>query len=301
MRTTPKYFLILAVTAGAALTAYGCASDEPSTAPNAAAETRVVQTKLQDVHAKYDWIGKYHTDGLAYVYSQLAKGNGKPRTRAEICRVAVKATKDFHKAQGRGEVPTGLMDPSLVSGVCPDETGKTSKTILVSGATRKTELSAGGVSLIDQITTLTNTATSRTELINGVLNIESQAAYLPPEEAGAVIAVGSIAISSVDYWEANLSAWVAIPVVKATAYSLSPLEMTAATVVSTAAPIVGPRYGAGWWQSPTVRQLRTVLSADAIAGARSIYSSWLLGPVGWDAAAAAALVSSVITALSLLF
>jgi hypothetical protein len=301
MRTTPKYFLILAVTAGAALTAYGCASDGPSTAPDATTDLRIVQTKLHDAHAKYDWIGKYHTDGLGYVYAQLAKGNGKPRTRKEICKVAVKATKDFHKAQGRGDVPEGLIDPSLISGLCPDEGGKPNKTILVSAPTRKAELSAGAVSLIDQITYLTSTATSRDALVNGVLNIESQAAYLPPDDAGAVIAVGSVALSSIDYWEANLSAWVAIPVVKATAYSLSPLEMTAATVVSTTAPILGPRYVSGWWQNPFVKGFRAVLASDAIAGARSVYASWYLGPIGWDAAAASALAASVITALALLF
>lgn len=301
MRTTPKYFLILAVMAGAALTTYGCASDGPSTAPKTNESTRIAQTNLQDVHARYDWIGKYHTDGLAYVYAQLAKGNGKARTRAEICQVAVKATKDFHRSQGRGDVPAGLIDPSLVSGLCPEEGGKPSKTILVSGATRKTELSAGAVSLIDQITYLTSTATSRVALVNGVLNIESQSAYLPPDEAGAVIAIGSIALSSLDYWEANLSNWVAIPVEMATAYSLSPLDMTSATVISTTAPIVGPRYVSGWWQNPFVKGFRTVLAADAIGGARSVYASWYLGPIGWDAAAAAALASSVITALSLLF
>src|SRR6476620_8816997 len=104
MRTTPKYFLILAVMAGAAVVSASCASDGPSTAP-VSENNRIVQTNLQDVHAKYDWIGKYHTDGLAYVYEQLAKGSGKARGRAEICKIAVKAIKDFHRSQGRGDVP----------------------------------------------------------------------------------------------------------------------------------------------------------------------------------------------------
>jgi hypothetical protein len=302
MRTTPKYFLILAVMAGATVVSASCASDGPSTAPKAGESTRIVQTKLQDVHAKYDWIGKYHTDGLAYVYSQLAKGNGKARTHAEMCKIAAKATKEFHKAQRHSDVPAGLVDPALINDVCPtDDAGKTNQTVLVSGATRKTELSAGAISLIDQITYLTNTATSRTALLNGILNIESQSAYLSPDDAGAVIAVSSVALSSLDYWEANLTAWTGLSGTKATAYSLSPLDMTAATVVTTTAPIIGPRYVSGWWQNPFVRGFRGVLFADAMAAARSIYMSWYMGPIGWDAAAAAALYASATTALALLF
>ena len=305
MRTTPKYFLILAVMAGAAGVSTSCASDGPSTAP-VRQERRVVQSKLQDVHAKYDWIGKYHTDGLAYVYSQLAKGGGKARTQQEMCKVAAKATKEFHRAQRQGDVPAGLVDPALVNEVCPDDdAAKTSKTVLVSGLARKTELSAGAVSLIDQITYLTNTATSRSMLVNGVLSIESEAAYLPPDDAGAVIAVGAVALSSVDYWEANLSNWVSLPATRATAYSLSALDMTSATVGSTTAPIVGPRFFTGpgdrWWQNPFVRGFGKVLAADAMTAARSIYASWYMGPIGWDAAAAAALFASAVTALSLIF
>jgi hypothetical protein len=301
MRTTPKYFLILAVMAGAAVVSASCASDGPSTAP-VSASPQVVQSKLQDVHAKYDWIGKYHTDGLAYVYDQLAKSDGKPRNHAQMCKIATRAIKEFHRAQRHADVPAGLVDPSLINDVCPTgEDGKTSKTVVVSGVTRKADLSPGAVSLIDQITYLTNTATSRSMLINGILNVESQSAFLPPDEAGAVIAVGSIALSSLDYWEANLSAWVGLPTTLATAYSLSPLDMTRATVISTAAPIVGPRYGTGWWQNPFVKGFRGVLLADALAAARSIYVSWYMGPIGWDAAACSALFASVASALALLF
>lgn len=304
MRTTPKYFLILAVMAGAAVISASCASDGPSTAP-VRQEPRIVQSKLQDVHDKYDWIGKYHTDGLAYVYSQLAKGNGKPRTQAEMCKIVAKATKEFHKAQRHGDVPAGLVDPALINDVCPAaDGGTTKKTVLVSEVTRKTELSAGAVSLIDQITYLANTAESPAALQNGVLNIESQAVYLSPDDAGAVIAVGSVTLSSLDYWGTNLSNWVELPATKVSAYSLSPLAMTSATVTSTTGPIVGPRYITGpppnWWKNPFVRGFRIVLLADAMAAARAIYASWYLGPIGWDAAASSALFASATTAIWLL-
>jgi hypothetical protein len=298
MRTTPKYFLILAVMAGAAVISASCASDGPSTAP-VRENPRIAQAKLQDAHDKFDWIGKYHTDGLAYVYSQLAKGSGKPRTQKEMCRIIAKATKEFHKAQRHGDVPAALVDPALVNDECPaDDNGK-NKTVLVSGMTRKTELSDGAVSLIDQITYLTGTATSHAALVNGVQNIESQSGYLAPDDAGAVVAVGSIALSSLDYWEANLDAWVSLPGTKSTAYSLSPLNMTEATMMSATAPILGPRYVTGpqghWWQNPFVKGFGRVLTADALTAARSAYISWYLGPVGWDAAAASALFASATT------
>ena len=46
MRTTPKYFLILAVMAGAAVVSASCASDGPSTAP-VSENNRIVQTNLR--------------------------------------------------------------------------------------------------------------------------------------------------------------------------------------------------------------------------------------------------------------
>lgn len=304
MRTTPKYFLILAAMAGAAVVSASCASDGPSTAPDAQTRSsRVAQDKLKDAHDKFDWIGKYHTDGLAYIYSQLAKGSGKPRSKQETCRIIAKATKEFHKAQRHTDVPAAFADPALVNEVCPSDDGaKPSTTVLVSGQTRKTDLSAGAVNLIDQITYVTATATSRSVLLSGVLDIESQAASLSPDDLGAVVAVGSVALSSMDYWEANLSSWGTLPGM-ATAYSLSPVDVTAATVGSMTTPLQGPRFftgrAPGWWQNPFVSGFKKVLIADALAAARVIYSTWYMGPIGWDAAASAALFSSATTAFAL--
>lgn len=304
MRTTPKYFLILAVMAGAAVVSASCASDGPSTAP-VSQDARITQTKLQDLHAKYDWIGTYHTDGLAYVYTQLAKGSGKPRTQAEMCRIAAKATKEFHKAQRHAEVPIGLVDVSLANEVCPaDDGGNVSRTVLAPGpiaSPRKTELSATAVSLINQIIYLASTATSRAALLNGIMNVEMQAAILPPAEAGAVIGIAAITRSSLDYWDVNLDAWVSLPATKAVAYTLTANDLTAATVVSTAAPLVGPRFTPRWWQNPFVQGFGKVLAADGMSAARTIYVAWELGPIGWDAAAASALFSSSVTAVSLIF
>lgn len=297
MRTTLKYFAILASTASAALISASCASDGPPTAP-ATTDIAVAQTRLKDLHDKYDWIGQYHTDGLAYVYSQLTKDNGKPKSRADICKIAAKATKEFHKMARKGSVPAGLVDPSLNNEVCPDDFGSARKTVILSGTngSHRTDLSAEAVNLMDQIVTITNSSTSRYAYVTGVENVEAQAVYLPPDEAGAVIAVGSVALSSVDYWEANLSNWVSISTTRPAAYSLTALDMSGAIVSSVSAPSLAPRFGP-WWSSPFGR----VLAADAMAALRTAYISWMLGPVGVDACVANALWASTAAALSLLF
>ena len=56
-----------------------------------------------------------------------------------------------------------------------------------------------------------------------------------------------------------------------------------------------------WWQHPVVRGYLKIVAADAMGAARTIYTTWELGPIGWDAAAAAGLWSSVTMTLSLLF
>lgn len=302
MRTTMKYFAVLACMAGATIVAESCAPDGPPTEP-AQTNARLTQQKLQDLQARYAWIGKYHTDGLAYVYSQLAKGNGKPRTRAEVCRIAAKATKEFHKANRHADVPAAFVDPSLINEVCPSDPGSGDKTILVGpggGFSPKSELSLTAQNYMNQITYLAGNSTSRYALVTGIQNIESQAAMLRADEAGAVVAVGSVALSSLDYWEANLSSWVSLPGALATAYSLSPSDVASSTVASVGAPALAPRNGS-WWQNPYVRGFGKVLAADGLAAARTLYIAWELGPVGADAAAASALWASGTTALALMF
>jgi hypothetical protein len=127
------------------------------------------------------------------------------------------------------------------------------------------------------------------------MTIQSSAvANLPPDNAGAVVAVVSIALSSLDYWEANMHNWITLDIAKqysraAGAGSLLPI----ADIASFARP--------NWWSHPFVQGYIKVVSADAMGGARVLYTTWRLGPIGWDAAAAAALWSSVTMMMSLLF
>jgi len=301
MRTTLKYFAILASMAGAALISASCASDGPPTAP-VKVDAALTQQKMQELHDKYDWIGQYHTDGLAYIYTQLTKGNGKPKSHADLCRIAAKATKEFHKTARHGELPTSFVDPALVAEVCPSD-ASVNATILVApkgNSPVRADMSVAALNLIDQITNIAYTATTRSAYVNGVQNAEAQAVYLPAAEAAAVIGVGSVALSSLAYWEANLGAWLSINGGPGTAYSVSAREMASATVNSIAASSTGVRYG-GFWSSPGARGWSRVFGADALSAARTIVTTWFVGPVGWEAAAAGAVFVSAAAAISLLF
>jgi hypothetical protein len=302
MRKTLTYFAIVASVA-ATLTVVSCVPDSPSSAASIT-DPKVAQQKLEDLQNTYGWIGKYHTDGLAYMYTQLTKDN-KKKSHADLCRIAAKAVKEFNRQARHRDVPVGLVDPALTSEVCPADSDGLSETVMITPgqATQpRHALSSAAQNYINQIVGLANTLTTRSAYVNGILNIENQAVGLPSDEAGAVIGVASVALSSLDYWEANLDAWVSIPGTMATAYTLSPFDMTAATLNSVSAPSFRPRYvGGKWWQNPYVRGFGKVLAADGLAAARTIYLAWELGPIGWDAAAAAALWASGTTTLALLF
>jgi hypothetical protein len=46
--------------------------------------------------------------------------------------------------------------------------------------------------------------------------------------------------------------------------------------------------------------IKTVAGADVAAGAATIIRTWLLGPVGWEGAAAAAVAASLVTGVAIL-
>lgn len=291
MLTRNTYLAVfLAVTAATTLSIVSCAPD--STAPRASAEhdPGIALQKVEDLRAKYGWIGQYHSDGLAYMYSALAKGTSKVRSRADACKVAAKALKEFHRAARQSEIPASLVDPSLVNETCGDfpESGPIGKTVLVGefgGSVRRDELSGTAVNFINEIISAAPASSTKSAFINAVNSIEAQAAVsLSDTEAGAVVAVASIARSSADYWDANLGAWVALPGAMATPY----------TVAGTT-PI---KYG--FWGSAG-KATAKVAGADVVAGARTVFVTWMVGPVGWEAAGVSALWGSGVAAMSLIF
>ena len=299
MRTRNTYVApLLALAAGTALTIVSCTRD--ATAPNPAVaepDPQVTQARVEDLRQKYGWVGKYHTDGLAYVYTQLSKSDGKLRTRADMCRLATKALKEFHKSARQGEVPTALMGRSFQNEACISESEVASvrQTVLAfpPGTPRRLDLSRAATNYMDRIGAVADNATSESDFISQVNAIEYQAAVsLPESEAGAVSAVASVARSSVQYWQQNLGSWSTMPGALPLAYSR---EVGGAP----AQPVAG--YWPDWWYNPFATGFRKVLGADILAGARTFYLAWELGPVSWEAVAASALFASITTAIALIF
>lgn len=292
--------ILLALTAGTALTLVACSPD--ATAPVADEESMQVATerKVQELRDRYDWIGKYHTDGLGFVYSKLKENSGKTKQRELVCRIAAKAIKEFHRAARQREVPLAFVDPSLASETCgqSESFGRIGKNVLVGNPQISANaLSPVAVAYMDQIANAIYSATTRLGLLNALRSIEYSAVVnLPEAEAGAVTATVSVAINSMDYWEQNLDAWISLPGAIAFHY-----DRLAGTVMTT--PPSSPRMtgSSKWWNHPVVRGYLKIVGADAIGGARVLYTTWSAGPIGWDAAAAAALWSSVTMTGSLLF
>ena len=274
--------------------AIACTPD--ATAPAHLDPERVaIDRKVDELKARYGWMGKYHTDGLEYVFAELNRVRGKP-AKYDFCRIAARAVKDFHRLARRGEVPFQFVDPGIESETCGAEVGSTRlvKNVMVTPRAATHTLSPLATSYIDQVVTAIHSATSRQALVNQLLTIQYAAVTnLPFDEAGAVVATVSIAISSAEYWELYLERWINLPGQIATPYSKASVLGPIAALFQWTWPT--------WWSHPFVANYRKVVAADAIAGLRVIYTTWRLGPIGWDAAAAAALYGSVTTALSLMF
>lgn len=298
MRTKSAYVaILLALAAGTALTVVSCTPDTTAPRAVAAAAPLTTQAKVDDLRQKYDWIGKYHTDGLAYIYSKLSTSDGKVKTRADICKLAAKALKEFHKATRGGDVPDALLGVAFQNEECPSESEVASSRQSVlsfpAGASRRFDLSPEATGYIDRLGAVPDNSTSQYEFLDQVNAIEYEAvATLPESEAAAVSAVASVARSSELYWEENLTAWSTLPDALPIPYSRE---------VSGGPEQIAYARLPGWWQHPAVSGFRKVLAADILSGGRTAYTAWALGPIVWEAVAASALFGSVVAAATLLF
>lgn len=189
--------LVLGLTA----TVVGCSKD--STAPQGSA-AHPAQQKTSESQDSYKRAGKYHTEGLAYVYSKLAQTN-KRSTKAEKCRVAIAALKEFDRAYRNGKSSgfvsddvCGLVD---ATGDLPAFGEQSVPSYVNSG------FSPQAASMLDEIRNV-GSHSSSASVASTVTRVQnSAAAKLNPAEAGAVTALGSVAISSAEYWEANADKW----------------------------------------------------------------------------------------------
>jgi len=269
-----------------------CARDAVAPIAGIADSEVTLEQQINSLRADYGWIGDYHTDGLAFVYGKLKENSVKTK-KEPTCKVAARALKEFHRSLGKGTIPATLVDPSLTAETCGEAESDRpiSKSILAGASTlRMNELSPEATKYINRITNAIEYATSRDELIYQLRSIESAAvSSLPELEAGAVVGVVAITISSMDYWEQNLDSWIALD----TSAPYSRLAAAGGESLSRAGS--PPR----WWSHPAVRAYLKIVGADATAGARVLYTTWAVGPIGWDAAAAAGVWGSALATIIL--
>lgn len=290
--------LLLAVAGSAALSAAACSRD--ATAPPVVETEVSTERKVQELQERYGWIGTYHTDGLAFVFEKLKENRGSIKRRDQVCRLAAKAVKEFHRNARKGEIPLAFVDQSLATETCDfrEKPGKIGKNVIAGEPTLRTsELSPLAASHMNQIQDAINSATTRAELLTALHSIQSAAVVnLSQSEAGAVVAAVSVAISSMDYWEANLDAWESF-----SGGIAIPYNKLAGDGIDMASPGTTNFTKPRWWTHPAIRTYLRIVGADALGAMRVIYTTWALGPIGWDAAAAAGVWSSITMMLSLLF
>ena len=298
MRTRTLYVALLsALVAGGALTVVSCTPD--STSPDsvvAAPDPQIARAKVEDLRQKYSWIGKYHTDGLDYIYAELSRKEARKPTRAEVCRRVVKAVKAFHKAARGADVPSSLMSESFRNEACISDSEvapiRSSMLAYVPSLSAKHELSAAAASYIDRLAAVANTAGSLPDFASQTNAIEAEAARnLPASEAAAVAGVASVARSSAGYWEQNLTSWMSLPGAMPLPYSRNAADFNGQPLLN---------QWPSWWDHPTVKGFRKILGADVVSGGRTAYLAWAAGPIGMEAVAASALFGSATTGAALL-
>ena len=294
MRIRSTGFTVL-LSASVAVAAIACTPE--STAPVARDTGSLAhEWKVKELEDRYGWIGKYHTEGLEYVYAVLSRGGGKRDARS-LCRLIDRAVQDFHASKGKGNIPFHLMDASLFAGPCDELKSHGNVSMNLGGAIpgiAADEVSPLTMSYLDQIQTAVYSAATKSALLTALLNIQTAAINnLPLDEAGVVIGTISVVISSMEYWEVNLEAWINLASGPGIAYSIDAGSVPGVS----ASTSFWPRY----WSNPFTQAFRKVVAADGMAAARVLYTTWRLGPIGWDAAAAAGVFASITTAIALQF
>jgi hypothetical protein len=285
----PVYFgaIVLALTA----TVVSCSKESTAPQGQSSAAAQVARQKTQDAD-NYKWPGRYHTDALAYVYSKLALAN-KRSTKAEKCRVAIAALKEFDKSFRKDAKSTVFVSDDVCG--APGATGDIPQFADQPGPSLASAgFSPLATSMLDQIQNVTSSHTTSSSIVSTVTGIQtSAAAKLNPAEAGAVAALGSVAISSAEYWDANADKWRAL--------SSSPgvirkqINTTGTDRTKSAVPPARPRA------SMEVDCCGGIASADISAFASAILFGWFFGPFDLEQASYRAAVASMIAGLRWLF
>ena len=290
---------LAALIAGVATAAASCS--DRSTGPTAAAtsisEGRLMNEKRAALQQRSGWTGDYHNRALDHVYHELRKQNAREMSKSEKCKAAEIAFKEFNAEYRRNGKPLNYRDFSFGGTVCDDSNGKRPSKQLVLGPgsqvlRRSADLSAPAASLFSQLEGVFDAEVSLSVVVSTIQDIENTAAAtLDETEAGALIAAAEVAISSAEYWDANLEDWEAElssdPSVRSNLQIASPGLST--TVGSpTGAPLSSAGLG------PLARRLAKV---DLVAALGSILLDWWMGPIAIEKAVIKGAVASLLAGL----
>jgi hypothetical protein len=157
-----------------------------------------------------------------------------------------------------------------------------------------TGFSPQAASMLDEIGNVTNSHTSSSSVVSTVTGLQnSAAAKLSPTEAGAVTALGSVAISSAQYWEANADKWRGL---SSTPGAIrKQISITGTGYTKSAGLLAKPRT------SLSSDCCQGIASADITTFISSILQGWFTGVFDIEQAAYRATVASIIVALRSLF
>ncbi len=167
----------------------------------------------EEFHAKnhMDWVGQAHNRALNEFFVIMKSGPD----RKDLCTLMLKYMADEFRFQdgkpsGTAEDRQNAAKVGVSKGrICESRLGSTEKTFgMLASVTRPAsapdEVSPEASAIVTQIESAALTASSSLALAASLDNILAQSSGLIVDEVDAVYAIASIAMSSTEYWEANL-------------------------------------------------------------------------------------------------
>jgi hypothetical protein len=271
-----------------AATAVSCSKDStsPGPAPVLREDPYLSQQKMQDLQDKYGWTGRYHTEALAHVYSTLSRGKSVS-SRSEKCRTAVSALKEFNKSFSKDGKSKGIPDDFLSDGLC-NGTGLPPVSQPPANLTTSSTLSPKAVAMLQQIQNLFDSGASASAIVSSINAIENAAGgTLSAAEAGAVVSLGAVAISSAQYWDANLANWRSVTSSAGAAFNQQP------TSIRPSATLLHPTPGTPGY---SMASGTSIGKADAAAFLSSLIAGWWMGALDIETSAVRAAIASMLAA-----
>lgn len=286
MRFKWEYTAFIGVLMAVAAAVASCSKDSTSPVPSAVVREapQPSQQKLADLQSRYGWTGKYHTDALAHVYSKLSRGKSLS-SRAERCHVALAALKEFNKTFSKDGKSRGLSDGFVSDDLCIDN----GQVAAQSQAGGTSGLSPKAQAILQQIPNLFDSGASSASIVASVNGIEnSAAATLNADEAAAVVSLGSVAISSAQYWDANLADW------RGVSSAGGPASNRAPATIHTSVNLANP---AGGTPRHEVSSDVSIGQADVFAFFSSLLAGWWMGALDIEISAVRAVIASMFAAM----